>query len=97
MCSFHRFYYSEMNNRQITEFLMRNGIESVDVVRPTDLLLTLGSLEDVCNASIEQDRAIDELQNRVTELEESLNRLRDGVRAVVNNIDQQLRTLRNRR
>ena len=76
---------------------MRNGIESVDVVRPTDLLLTLGSLEDVCNASIEQDRAIDELQNRVTELERTVHNLRDGVRAVVNNIDQQLRTLRNRR
>ena len=85
-----------MNNREITELLNLYEIPVTNSLSAIDLVFTLNCLNDVCDASIRQDETIEQLRRRVTELEESLNRLRDGVRAVVNNIDQQLRTLRNR-
>ena len=72
-----------MNNRRI-EYYRLNGIKSLDVMRPSDMILTIGRLDDVCESSIEHDRLIAQLTNRIAALETTVRNLRDSLTAVVN-------------
>ena len=82
-----------MNNREISALLDLYGLPLTGPLSSPDLITTIGSLNDVCEASIRQDENIEALTSRVQELERMVQNIRDGLRAVTNHYDKQIRDL----
>ena len=78
-----------MNNRERSDLLRLNGINSLDVIRPADMVLICRQIEDLSQFSIEQETAIQQLQNQIRNLQNALARIADLY-------DNQIRILNNR-
>ena len=61
-----------------------------------DIIFIAARLDDVCEASIQQDANIEELQTRVNAIEERLHNICDALRELGQHYDRQLQILRSR-
>ena len=80
-----------MNNREISALLDLYGLPLAGPLSSPDLITTIGSLNDVCEASIRQDENIEALTARVQELERMVQNINFDDYESRNYFDLQLR------